>query len=299
MQAKSLLYARRVKGDLDLGLEPARIDADLNRQLARIITPGGRLPGGVDQDVLEVSTTQNYRIGTRLRVDDRTYYYGQADAARQLRAAYPVYGNLLMTETGVIAADADVGDKQITCTAVAAVAANQFAGGRMVVSTGAGYGTQYHILSNTAADPAATFTVTLQEAIVVALTVAGVDTVTLYRSPWAVMHCMRQEIIDGAAPNYHRVSWVGVPNRFVPASNFCWVQTWGPCFVVESHDMGAVNDIRMTYFSDDGSLGEMLDNEVGGTITYSFQIAGPILPVTTAGDVVPSGLALINLMIAP
>jgi len=295
---RSRIYAPRIKGDLDLGLENSRIDADLNRQLARIITPGGRLPGGVDQDILEVSATPNYRIGTRLRVDDRTYYYGQADAARQLRAAYPVYGNLLMTETGAIAATALVGAKQITCTAVAAVALNQFAGGRMVVSTGAGYGTQYHILSNTAADPAADFTVTLQEAIVVQLGV-GVDVVTLYRSPWAVMHSMRQELIDAAAPNYHRVSWVGVPNRFVPSSNFCWVQTWGPCFVVESHDMGAVNDIRMTYFSDDGSLGEMVDNEVGGVITYSFQIAGPILPVTTAGDVVPSGLALINLMIAP
>lgn len=252
------------------------------------------------QDIMEISASQLYPIGMRYVEGDRVYRYAKADSARQLRAAYPVYGNLLMTETGVIAADALAGAKQIVCTAVGTVIANQFEGGKLVVSSGGGggYGCQYRIRSNTAAAPAATFIVTLADALVAGLT-AGVDTVTLYRSPWADVHSMRQEVIDGAAPNYHKVSWVGVPLRFVTAAHYCWVQTWGPCFVVESHDMGAVNDIRMTYFSDDGSLGEMLDNEVGGAITYSFQIAGPILPVTTAGNVVPSGLALIMLMIAP
>lgn len=257
--------------------------------------------GQAEQGILEVSTVQKYEIGARQAIEEMNmvFRYAYTDPNRQLRAAYPVYGNLLMTETGVIAADAAVGATTITCTAVADVAANQFQNGKMVVSTGAGYGTQYRIRSNTAATAGNTFTVTLKDPLVVALTVAGADTVTLYRNPYAEVHCMRQEIIDGAAPNYHHVGWVGVPNRFVPAGNYCWLQTWGPCFVVQSHDWGAGLDEVMAYFSDDGSATMEPAKEVGGAITYSFQPAGPTLPVTTAGNVVPSGLALINLMIAP
>jgi hypothetical protein len=263
-------------------------------------TLGSLCRGQSEQGILEVSDVRKYEIGARLAIEEMNmvFRYAYADPDRQLRAAYAVYGNLLMTETGVVVANAAIGARSIVCTAIADVVADQFKNGKMVVSTGAGYGTQYRILSNTAAAMGDTFTVVLKDPLVVGLT-AGGDEVTLYRNPYAEVHSMRQEIIDGVAPNYHKVSWVGVPNRFVPAAHYCWLQTWGPCFVVESHDMGSKDDIRMTYFSDDGSLGEMVDNEAAGTITYSFQIAGPILPVTTAGDVVPSGLALIMLMIAP
>jgi len=75
MQARSRLYARRVKGDLDLGLEPARIDSQLNRHWAEILTPGGLLPGGSEQGIHETGPNQNYRSGTRRVVDDREFRY--------------------------------------------------------------------------------------------------------------------------------------------------------------------------------------------------------------------------------
>lgn len=78
MQARSRLYARRVKGDLDLGLEPSRIDPGGDRRLAEIITPGGLLPGRSEQDILVASEDQNYRIGTRRVMDDRVFHYCSA-----------------------------------------------------------------------------------------------------------------------------------------------------------------------------------------------------------------------------
>jgi len=78
MQARSRLYGRRIKGDLDLGLEPSRIDPGGDRRLAEIITPGGLLPGGTEQDILVQTAAQNYRIGTRRVIDDRVFRYCRA-----------------------------------------------------------------------------------------------------------------------------------------------------------------------------------------------------------------------------
>jgi len=44
MHEKSKIYAPRIIGDLDLGLENARV-AGGERQWAEIFTPGGKLPG--------------------------------------------------------------------------------------------------------------------------------------------------------------------------------------------------------------------------------------------------------------
>ena len=78
MQARSRLYARRVKGDLDLGLEPSRIDPGGDRRLAEILTPGGLLPGRTEQDILVQTADPNYRIGTRRVIDDRVFHYCHA-----------------------------------------------------------------------------------------------------------------------------------------------------------------------------------------------------------------------------
>jgi len=75
MQARSRLYGRRIKGALDLGLEPSRIDPGGDRRLAEILTPGGLLPGGSEQDILVASEDPNYRIGTRRVMDDRVLRY--------------------------------------------------------------------------------------------------------------------------------------------------------------------------------------------------------------------------------
>jgi len=74
---KQILYAPRVRGDLDLGLEPSRIDTLGNKQWAEMNFPGGRLPGRPYQDILAFTpdAIPNYRIGTRRVVGDRVFHY--------------------------------------------------------------------------------------------------------------------------------------------------------------------------------------------------------------------------------
>jgi len=62
------ILARRLRGDLLLTDDPLT-----NRQ-ARIITPGAWLTDD-EQDILEEDTDQNYRLGTRMVIDDRVFRY--------------------------------------------------------------------------------------------------------------------------------------------------------------------------------------------------------------------------------
>jgi len=294
MYKKSKIYAPRIVGDLDLGLENARV-AGGERQWAEIFTPGGKLPGGVYQGILGVSLTPNYRLGTRRVVADRTYRYMLADSAYLLRAAYGVYPNIDYAETGTAFADVAAGAYTITLTAVAAVAVNEYADGILSVEGGAGYGTNYRIKSNTiAAAPGDQFVVTLFDPIVLGLT-AVTEVITLFHSPWRNVHCIAEEIAAGVVANLSLTSVIGIPNRFVPVSNYFWGQTWGPCMVIPAGGAEgvAVNE-RMMAFQEDGVVTRARYEVVG---VLDMQIAGWVLPVTTAGAM--PGLLEIMLEITP
>lgn len=247
------------------------------------------------QELLEVSATQVYPTGMRYARDDRVYRYVQADSDRQLRAAYGVFPQITYGETGVPTAEAAAGQKQITLTAVGTVALNEFAGGTLSKAGGGGggYGVNYKIASNTPASPGDTFTVTLYDDIITAIPIT--DTITLFHSPWRRVVSMRQRVIDGVATDYHKTSWIGVPNRFVPADYYCWVQTWGPCMVVPAGGTeGVADDERMMQFEEDGSVAKV---NYAQAATVVRQIAGFVLPVTTAGAI--PDLLEIWLTIAP
>jgi len=294
MYKKSKIYAPRIVGDLDLGLENARV-AGGERQWAEIFTPGGKLPGGVYQGILGVSLTPNYRLGTRRVVADRTYRYMLADSAYLLRAAYGVYPNIDYAETGTAFANVVAGAYNITLTAVAAVAVNEYADGILSVEGGAGYGTNYRIKSNTiAAAPGDQFVVTLFDPIVLGLT-AVTEVITLFHSPWRNVHCIAEEIAAGVVANLSKTAVIGIPNRFVPVSNYFWGQTWGPCMVIPAGGAeGVADNERMMAFQEDGVV-TRARYEVAGVL--DMQIAGWVLPVTTAGAM--PGLVEIMLEITP
>jgi len=292
MQAKSLLYARRIKGDLDLGLEPARIDPAGNRRWAQLVAPGGLLPGGTPHGVLEVSAAQNYRAGTKLEIDDRKYRYCQADLTRQLRCGYGAYPMVAYGETGVPTAQANAGTYVISLTAVAAIDADEYAEGYLVIAyAGAQFSTRHKILSNTvAAAPGAVYTVTVYDAFVANVTV-GLN-VTLFHSPWREIHCMRQEVIDLIVARWQYVSFVGVPNIMVPLANWFWLQYSGPCLCIESGgDEGALINDRDMHFDTNGAI--MRQSYVAAD---HYQRAGYILPHTEAGNM-PNGVGEIFLQL--
>lgn len=238
------------------------------------------------QGVLEVSTTPVYPLGKKLDVGERRYRYARADVEGLLRAAYAVSPKIYYGETGVPAALAVAGTRQVTMTCVAAggVAVDQFAGGILSKAGGGGggYGVNYRIKSNTAAVTTGnTFVVTLDESIIVDIPVT--DTITLFRSKWANVFSMAVRIAAGNVTDLHKNAMVGVPNRFVPLGNYCWLQTRGPCMVVPAGGAeGVADNERMMAFQEDGVV-TRARYEVAGVL--DMQIAGWVLPTTTAGAI--------------
>jgi hypothetical protein len=245
------------------------------------------------QDTMEVSTNQIYPIGMRLAKGDRVYRYCQADADRQLRAAYGVWGDVRYAESGALAVQAPAGSTTLTLTAVGTVALNEFQGGVVAVNFAGIWGEMYGIRANTAAAPGGTFTITLDQPTTALITVAG-SVLTCFQSPWRRVVSQRQRQIDGIATDYRKTPWVGVPNRFVPAGKWCWVQTWGPCAIVGSSGTEGVADSERAMQMDD--VGAMLRLRDLGDGLGRHQIAGFVLPVTTAGAMPYS---LFFLQIAP
>ena len=233
------------------------------------------------QGILEESADPKYPLGYTITLGDHVYKYVHADAERQLRAAYAVFPKIYYGETGVPAAEAPAGAKTITLTAVADVVVNQFADGILSKAGGGGggYGVNYRVKSNTGCLAGGTYIVTLYDAIITTIPIT--DTITMFRSPWANVVCMRQRILDGVATDLRKTSWCGVPNRFVTADYYCWVQTYGPCMVVPAGGTeGVADDERTMIFQEDGSV-----SKIDYSTPHEQQIAGFVLPVTTAGAI--------------
>lgn len=233
------------------------------------------------QGILAENIAQKYPLGLKIFLGDRGYRYGHVDAERQLRAAYAVFPKIYYGETGAPAAQALAGATTITLTAVADVAINQFADGILSKAGGGGggYGVNYRVKSNTGCLAAGTYVVTLYDAIITTIPVG--DTITMFRSPWANVVCMRQRNIDGVATDLRKTSWVGIPNRFVTADYYCWLQVSGPCMTIPAGGTeGVANDERMMHFEEDGSVAH-----VDYATPHQQQIAGMVLPITTAGAI--------------
>jgi len=246
---------------------------------------------------MEVNASQIYPLGMRYAVDDKVYRYVQADSARQLRAAYSVFPDVTFAETGTVAATAAIGATVVSLTAVGTVVANEFDGGLMGVLGGGAvlnYGEQYRIRSNTA-PVGGVFTVTLYDPLVAALTI-GTDSVVLNHSVYRRVISQRQRQVDGVATDYRKSSPCGVPLRFVPLNYYCWIQTWGHCFMVGSSGTeGTANSERAMQIDDVGALIRLRDLGDGlGRHAYG----GNIVPITTGGNQ-PSGLIAVMLMLSP
>jgi len=234
------------------------------------------------QGILEVSTTPVYPLGKGFWVGNSLYRYAHVDVERQLRAAYAVTPKIYYGQTGVPAALAAAGTRQVTLTAVTLdVAADQFAEGILSKAGGGGggYGVNYRIKSNTAATVGNNYVVTLHESIIVDIPVT--DTCTLFRSMWANVYCQRQRSIDGVATDLRKTSFSGIPNRFVPLDNYCWLQVKGPCMVVPAGGTeGVADDERQMIFQEDGSV-----SKPDYATPHEQQFAGYVLPITTLGAI--------------
>ncbi|KKM83102.1 hypothetical protein LCGC14_1312740 [marine sediment metagenome] len=267
---RNILYAPRVQGDLDLGLEPTRIEttalATTGKGLSRLITPGGLLPGQSEQGVYEGSVTQKYRIGSRMVVDDRVFRYGKATEAliRNMgalnSASWPINAATL---TATTIATSQIKVVEATCSA------GDYAGGYIVLFTSP---LQIRrILGNDASDGT--------EAI---LYVDGAWELGGAIGTWATGYKSIFRAIQAppaAAPNY--VSFICVPLISVTINYYFWGQTWGPCYgVADGTVPGSAANKRDLYFASSGNLEPYGDGAAG----VGGQYAGYIIPTTSLGS---------------
>ncbi len=195
-------------------------------------TFGTILGGGVAQDTFATSATQNYPLGTiRETTDGRRFRYARAGVGAITRA--------LMQQTAVAdtkfiditqTAHAQiVGATAITvlCTTGSAVAANYFAGGKLIVTTGTNLGDVYDIVSSVLESTDTLLDLVLKTPLRNAI--AATDKITVLPNRWQATVVVPVTTAT-AGP-------AGVPLVDVAATYYYWAQTRGPApLIVDTGD---------------------------------------------------------------
>jgi len=297
---KNILYAPRVKGDLDLGLEPSRIDPEGDKRWAEIITPGGRLPGRPEQDILEQTATQNYRIGTRRVMDDRTFRY--CNAAEELHAqsgAFVSRQNYWQGGGGMpIGAEIAVGATQITFDNQQAILEDELVDGWIVgVATDATEIFCLRIKSNEASSAAVgTTVITLYRGMPHGMTGVGTHRCYVYANPYSNMLNT-----GGAGIATCLGAVLCVPLiKVAAATPYFWGLTWGIFYSLVgtwANQVGTRNNEREFWFDYHGSI----VHRAGNPATDPFMQRGGVILMdgNTAHGAVVNGDQLALLQLSP
>jgi len=263
--------------------EPARARAWLEEGPASWGSTFGQvLPGGSPQDTYVASATQNYPIGTiRETTSGRRFRYSKAGGSNITRAlmqqsvvADSKFIDITQTGHAQVA-----GATSITtlCTTGSASAANAFAGGMLIVTTGTNLGDIYRIASSKLESTDTLMDLVLEEPLRNAI--AATDKVTLIPN--------RNMSTVVAVATTLTAAPAGVPLIDVTAAYYYWAQTRGPApLIVDTGDTLVVG----------GKAGVPATDAIAGTCGtatatgYAFPIYGTVLWIGTAAEP-----ALINL----
>ena len=172
----------------------------------------------VSQGIYEESSTQKGRLGTRLRVGDRTFYYARLSTSANCSGGDVLCAPQVVAshQSGIVTcAAATTGATTVTITAGTAFTVNQYAEGYISVATGVGKGQMYRIKSHPVIATAATGVVTLYDS-----TPATVAAGAVSFTP-----CLFNLVQVGSAALDIPV---GVTPMAVTSGNYFWLQTWGP-----------------------------------------------------------------------
>ncbi len=179
------------------------------------------------QDLLTSSSTQQAVIGSYAETaDGRGWRYalvgsGAATVAGKVYQGKPLDATNDQPSGGLGVAAVAIGGTTITTSTSTTWTVNEHAGGYLavVVTPGAGY--TYKIKSNTATSAATGGVIVLEDPIQVALTTDS--KVIVVQNTYAGI------VIEPGTPT---AAIAGVPNSIISASQYGWVQTWGPCSVL-------------------------------------------------------------------
>lgn len=198
-------------------------------EVARQALPGygGQTFGkhGVGQSIYAQSATPKEKLGSRLKLGPRTFYY--AEAGEGLTIANMTAFNVTLNEEDTPTVAHGIGTTELTVTAAATITRDQFAQGMLWVHDDSGgdspEGDQYVIKSNKAIASAATGVVTIYEPGLVTAwaTIANMD-ITFGTNPF-------YDVKQAAAAT---ASGAGIPLLDISSGYFFWLQTYGPAVVL-------------------------------------------------------------------
>jgi len=253
MQAKSRLYARRLRGDIGpLNIDPA------SRLPGRIFGPAVSL-NGAEQYYDEQSVVQNFTFGSRMVVDERVFHYARAGAALVAPCTYrlAVNADLNAGTTWGMALNVDIAVGDVTCTITPGagygevpntIALNELVGGWIEIWGPANLFMWRRIVGNTAilVGVPATMVVTVDRPFN-AIVVAAAGVAALHRSIY------RNSQMGGVYPGYESAN--GIAPIPVANGSFFWLQTWGPCFIAPQFNApGFAINSRDVYLGTNGAV---------------------------------------------
>jgi len=234
----------------------------------QIFSSGGMLDGGKLQDIHEVSTVQNYEIGTRWQIDDRVFRYCKAGGnLTQMKAGH--CGNL-PTEVNTAAVAYSIGDTVITILDTTVRVKDYYKDGYIWIMKSGSY--QMHKIKSSAAGAGVSVALTLWEPLRVALAAST------WTTAWPNLYANILGTTSGFMSN------VAIPLVAVASGSYFWGQTWGPCFgTVTSTVPGRNSGDRELYFNSDGALLSSKDVDFGTAGNAIPQRAGFLITNTTPG----------------
>lgn len=173
----------------------------------------------IGQPLMSSSSDQAHQLGTKaVSADGRVFRYVKAGAVALVPGKLQQGPAIVANHQNIaVAAAAAAGATSVTVTLGATAAtANQYANGFLVINDAAGEGHTYKIVSHPAADASASLVLTLDDAIIVALTTSSEA-------------CLIANQYNGAivAPASPTGPDLGVAIYPVAIGEFGWVQTRG------------------------------------------------------------------------
>ena len=285
MQAKSRLYGRRIRGDIGpIGIDPR------TRLPGAILAPAVSLTGA-EQYYTEQSINQNFTLGSRMKVDERTFHYARAGAALVPPCTYrlsvdcdlnaattwdmPIQAVTLINATQINVTHGNYGIVATT------VAENELVNGWIEIYGSPITNVMAHrrIIANTAslAGVPAFITITVDRPIDFAIPALGAGiTVALHRSPYNNVQ------MAGVYPTFESAN--GLAPIAVAIGNFFWLQTWGHCMIAaQGNPPGFQLNSRDVYLGPAGTIIDFVAAYAAGA-NISPQRIGYVIGASTNGD---------------
>lgn len=207
---------------------------------------------GTDQHYDEVSTVQNYLLGSRMLENGKVFYYARAGGTLvpDFGVKNPTVQHISFAAVAAAAALATtvvitvgIGDGLL---ANGAIAANELVGGHIVLYP---VGVTQHMVRRIVANTAT-------------IAGGGAMTITLDRPLSRLLgagsngEAMASEYFAVVNDLSNSTAVVGVAMMAATVGQFCWLQTWGPCWLSPTARVGApaLNNNRQVVFTTAGGI---------------------------------------------